>query len=394
LPPSGFEAFRISERAHARTLLDAIGSGTTSPVASLAAIRAEALDAGTVLIEYFLGERRGWLWLVSRDAFESFALPGRSTIEPLVHRYYEALTARNAKIPGEAPEGRAQRLREAETSEQKSAAELSRMLLSPVRARLAGRRVLIVDDGPLRLAPFAALGVENEVVLVPSASYLVQARRAAGKAASSQKILILADPVFDTAGGAFPRLPQTRREAETIAALSPAGQVEKRLDYDASLASLRRASTAGFGTIHIATHAVVDSRHPELSGIILSQVDRNGKPQPGVLRLREIYNLHLNTGLVTLSACETAVGKDVSGEGMIGLSHAFLCAGAQRVVASLWKVEDAATAKLMESFYRGLYARKLSPPAALRAAQNELRADARWRSPYYWAGFVIEGDWR
>src|SRR4029077_6353868 len=127
------------------------------------------------------------------------------------------------------------------------------------------------------------------------------------------------------------------------------------------------------------------SAHPELSGVVLSLVDRQGKSQDGFLRLHEIYNLKLSADLVVFSACQTGLGQEIRGEGLVGLTRGFMYAGAQRVVASLWKVDDFATAQLMKQFYVGMLKDKLPPAAALRAAQLEMMKDKRWSSPYYWA---------
>src|SRR5207302_9971410 len=119
-----------------------------------------------------------------------------------------------------------------------------------------------------------------------------------------------------------------------------------------------------------------------------------GAPQNGYLRLPDIYNMRLDADLVVLSACQTALGKQIKGEGLIGLTRAFMYAGAPRVVASLWEVSDRATAELMKRFYHGILQERLRPAAALHAAQVEMARDPRWASPYYWAGFVFQGDWR
>jgi CHAT domain-containing protein len=122
-------------------------------------------------------------------------------------------------------------------------------------------------------------------------------------------------------------------------------------------------------------------------------VDRNGNPTDGFLRLHEVYDLSLAADLVVLSGCRTALGKEVKGEGLLGLTRGFLYAGASRVMASLWPVRDRATAELMRRFYRGLLQDGLPPAAALRAAQRSLRRDPRWRDPFYWAPFILQGDW-
>ncbi len=400
------DAFLISERAHGRTLLDSIGSRTdaTSRLARLADVQSTVLDSKTALLEYFLGDRRSWLWLVTHNSFHSYPLPRRAVLESLIRRYYTALTARSLSLPNETLEQHFLRIRTADADQHKIAAQLSAILLGPIETRIKGRRLLIADDGFLRLAPFSTLVPGVDIVLVPSASYLAEAYRTPAANLANEKMLILADPVFDasdprvsppqTSAGEFPRLPQTRTEANLIANLRSPSQVEEKLDFDASLNALRKAGQSNFGVIHIATHTVVDNQRLEMSALILSLVNKDGKPQPGILRLRDIYDLHLQTGLVTLSSCESGLGRELGGEGMIGLSHALLFAGAKRVVASLWKVEDSATSKLMQSFYLGVLKRNLPPAAALRAAQSELRSDPRWQAPYYWAAFVIEGDGR
>jgi CHAT domain-containing protein len=145
--------------------------------------------------------------------------------------------------------------------------------------------------------------------------------------------------------------------------------------------------------LHFATHGLLNSERPELSGLVFSLIDQKGKPQDGFLRLHEIYNLQLNADLVVLSACETGLGKEIKGEGLIGLTRGFMYAGAPRVVASLWNVEDLATAEMMKLFYRGIFKDGLPAGAALRAAQLELSRQTRWASPYFWAGFALHGEW-
>jgi CHAT domain-containing protein len=122
-------------------------------------------------------------------------------------------------------------------------------------------------------------------------------------------------------------------------------------------------------------------------------VDERGRPQQGFLQLSDIYLLTLSADLVVLSACQTGLGRDMKGEGMIGLTRGFFYAGASRVVASLWNIDDAATAELMRKFYEGILIQKLAPAAALRSAQLETRKQRRYRSPYYWAGFTVQGKW-
>jgi CHAT domain-containing protein len=195
-------------------------------------------------------------------------------------------------------------------------------------------------------------------------------------------------------GGGIPRLPFTRREAESIFSLVPAGEGLKAVDFSASRAGVLDGSLAQYRVVHFATHGLLNSKHPELSGVVLSLVDESGRPSDGFLRLSDIYGLNLPADLVVLSACQTALGKEIRGEGMVGLTRGFMYAGASRVAASLWRVDDAGTAELMSRFYRGMLKEKLSPAEALRAAKASMLAQPRWRSPYYWAAFELQGDWR
>jgi CHAT domain-containing protein len=192
----------------------------------------------------------------------------------------------------------------------------------------------------------------------------------------------------------FPRLSSSLREARAISSLVPPDQLFLALGFQASRAAALRPELAQYRNLHFATHGVLDSRRPELSKLVLSLYDERGTPQDGFLRLNDVYNLRLDADLVVLSACQTALGQEVRGEGLIGLTRGFMYAGAARVLASLWSVEDRATADLMGDFYRGMLRQGLSPAAALRKAQLEMAKNPTRKSPYYWAGFSLQGEWR
>jgi CHAT domain-containing protein len=145
--------------------------------------------------------------------------------------------------------------------------------------------------------------------------------------------------------------------------------------------------------VHFATHGYLDTARSGLSAIVLSMIDDQGNPQDGFLRTHDIYNLKLPAELVVLSACETGLGKDVKGEGIEGLTRGFMYAGARRVVVSLWNVNDKATAALMQRLYVEMLRQRKTPSAALRAAQIQLLRTRQWQSPYYWAAFVMQGEW-
>jgi CHAT domain-containing protein len=196
-------------------------------------------------------------------------------------------------------------------------------------------------------------------------------------------------------GAALPRLLGSRREAGALAALLPAGRARTALDFAASRQLAISGELGRYRRVHFATHGLLDDVHPELSGIVLSLVDERGREQDGFLRLHDIYELDLGAELVVLSACQTGLGKEVAGEGLLGLNRAFFYAGAPRVVSTLWKVDDRATAELMRRFYAEMLGpRRLPPSAALRSAQLAVAGEMRWASPYYWAGFVLQGEWR
>ena len=168
----------------------------------------------------------------------------------------------------------------------------------------------------------------------------------------------------------------------------------KATGFSANLNTALSPELRNYRMIHLATHAVLDTQRPSLSGVVLSLVDERGRPQPGYLRAIDIYGMDLSAELVTLSACQTAIGREFKGEGMVGLSRAFMQAGTKRVVASLWKVDDYATAELMTHFYKEMFINGKRPAAALQSAQIHVSEQKRWQAPYYWAGFVLQGEWR
>ena len=192
----------------------------------------------------------------------------------------------------------------------------------------------------------------------------------------------------------FERLRFTRLEADKIVAQARERDNLKALDFDADLSTVTSAGLDQYRIVHFATPGLLNSQHPELSGIVLSLVDKQGRTQDGFLRAHDIYNLKLRADLVVLSACKTALGKDVKGEGIAGLTRGFMYAGAAGVVASLWDVKDDATAELMERFYRSMLRDGLRPADALRTAQVSMLKELRWEAPYYWAAFTLQGEWR
>jgi len=385
---------------------------------TLAELQRGYLDANTLLLEYSLGTERSFVWAVTGMTFRSFELPGRLAIDRLARRAYAELSGKGT------PQA------------DSSLAELSRAVLGPVAALLGSRRLLVVTEGALQYVPFSALPsprtpatpliVGNEVVSLPSASTIAVIRRGMEKSRRADgTVAVLADPVFGAddprlaspkagsaphaqptaAGNAergspepkvaeFDRLPSTRREAEAILSLAAPPNRFSALDFDASLATATSGVLSRYRFVHLASHGVLNSAHPELSGIVLSLVDRAGHPQSGLLQTTDIFNLNLHAELVVMSACRTALGAEVRGEGLVGLTRAFLYAGSPRVVASLWTVPDLSTAELMARFYRFMLVDGLRPAAALRRAQVSIWNEGRWARPYYWAAFTLQGEWK
>jgi CHAT domain-containing protein len=418
-------------------------------------VQTKLLDQDSLLLEYSLGEARSFVWAATPTSSKSFELPKRSVIEASARRVYELLTARSKVVPNERPEQRQIRVELADQEFPRAAAELSRMLLGPVASQLGSKRLLIVAEGALQYVPFGALPipkdeggsmkderanpihpsaftphpliVDHEIVSLPSASVLAALRQKTSSGSPATKaVAVLADPVFSRDDSRVPgsragrtasapdqslpadvvrsaeesglkdfvRLRFSRAEADAIAQLVPESQKLEAVDFVANRATATSADLNQYRIVHFATHGLINSRHPELSGIVLSLVDQKGQPQNGFLRLYEIYNLRLNADLVVLSACQTALGKEIKGEGLIGLTRGFMYAGAPRVVASLWRIDDRATAELMTRFYRGMLKDGLRPAAALRAAQVSMWKDNRWSGPHYWAAFTIQGEWK
>jgi len=354
--------------------------------------------------------------VVTREQVRAVALADRRTIEEAATRVYEGLRM----APSGPPSAR-------------DLQALAELVLTPIAPLLTKGRLLIAADGALQYVPFAALPVvgadgtpqplvqTREIVGLPSLSVLVSQRAATRPERPSKTVAVFADPVFDRADpriafadapvvhpaqaqlatrssalstGKLARLPFTAQEAAAIESLVPERDRFVALGFQASRATLLGMPLDDYRVIHFATHGVIDTRYPDLSGLALSGFDTAGTPTRGLLGLRDIYALDLNADLVVLSACETALGRDIRGEGLLGLTQGFVYAGAKGVVASLWPVTDRATAELMRRFYDHMLRDGLRPADALRHAQLSIADEPRWSHPYYWSAFVLLGDWQ
>jgi len=422
------------------------GSLVIQPL-GLKSVQERVTGADTLLLEYSLGEERSYLWAISKESVFSYELPGRAEIESLAKNVYDSLTAHHP-LDGESISQTQARKVAANEQLPAQIENLSRVLLGPVANQLGAKRLLIVADGGLQYIPFqiltkpsnsasvdpAALVIaperqplvaHHEIVNQSSASALALLMEDTGKRKQPvNSVAVFADPVFEAddprinarkparngnlipetphalrdvgapgSGERIPRLRGSQDEAEAILHAAPWGSGLKVLGFDASRARAMRSDIASYRIVHFATHGLFNNEHPELSGVVLSLFDEDGHAQQGFLRLHDIYNLELPVELVVLSACNTGLGKDVKGEGLIGLTRGFMYAGASSVVASLWKVDDDATAELMRLFYGYMLQDGLPPAAALREAQMTMSKQKRWESPHLWAGFIIQGQY-
>jgi CHAT domain-containing protein/tetratricopeptide (TPR) repeat protein len=404
----------------------------------------QLLDEETVLIEYALGRERSYAWTVTTATVHGYALPPQADIEQAARAAYTLVTARSTAVTGESPRAKQDRIAEADRQTPAAVQALSRLVLAPLQADLRHKRIVVVADGALQYVPFGMLSLDvsdaaprpliadAEVVSAPSASAVaVQRRAVAERSAPTKGIAIIADPVFssrdarvvaaraqpiseaapadsaatrilahlaassgDAGGLTIPRLPFTADEARQIESVAGAMSHLTALGFRASRSTTLDPDLANYRYVHFATHGYLDAERPDLSALVLSLVDARGNPQDGFLRAHDVYNLSLRADLVVLSACETGLGKEIKGEGLVGLTRGFMYAGAARVAVSLWSVSDRATADLMRTFYQAMLAGGQRPAAALRAAQLDMIKRKAWSAPYYWAAFVLQGDWQ
>jgi tetratricopeptide (TPR) repeat protein len=413
-------------------------------------------DGNTILLEYALGDERSYLWAVTADSVRSYELPSRATLEDAGREVYGLITARQA-VSEKIDLSYHANVDASDRLFNEKALRLSRMLLGPVAGQLGNKRLLVVTEGVLQYIPWDALPMPtrrtdgqnanaeigpsgfqdlspliaaHEIIALPSISTLAAIRREQRQPSLQNKVVaVLADPVFNAddervqidggrraavtlsnhgqesnrltsrdseglkrSGGPM-RLAHTSEEADAILAAAPRGAAMVAKGFDANRETAMSPEVGQYQILHLATHGLINSEHPELSGIALTMVNRDGTDAHGFLQLHDIYNLKLSADLTVLSACDTALGKDIKGEGLIGLTRGFMYAGSRSVVASLWKVDDRATSVLMGHFYKAMLQDGMPPAAALRSAKERMRQEKSWSAPYFWAGFVLQGEY-
>lgn len=440
-----------------RTASPRYASLTSNKPMTLAEVQQNVLDDQTVLVEYALQNDDSYLFAVSKSAVSLYKLPSRGTVDKLATDLRAQLIPsklqrrivgidvaeanRGLGIASSAP---------AETAAFVTASNaLYKTVLEPAAAIIGEKRLLVVADGALNYVPFevllktadagdfASLGYlvkSNEIVYAPSASVVGAIKQQRAKS-TSRALLVIADPVFNSndarakkgtaaatadadvrglgiqsaladvdgntpasnatmEGLPLARLNGTRVEAEQISKLAKTsgGQADVWLDLDASEENLGTRDISKYRIIHVATHGLLNAERPQFTGVVLSLV--GNKTRDGFVRTDEVFNLRLGSPLVMLSACETGLGKEKRGEGVMGLTRAFMYAGAPTVGVSLWSVADKSTADLMTDFYQRLLSASTGTTSgSLRGAQLAMISGKKYSAPFYWAPFVLVGDW-
>ena len=431
---------------------------TANKPLTLAEVQQNVLDDKTALVEYALYGDESYLFVATKSGVNLFKLPGRANIEKLAMDLRAQLipSKLQRRIVGidVAEANRGLGVASAAPEEVGPFATASnalyKVVLEPAAGIIGDKRLMIVADGALNYIPFEVLlkSVEtgdfsslgyliksNEVIYAPSASVVGAIKQQRAKA-TGRAILVIADPVFnsndaraqkrtgtpasdadvrglgiqsavaDVAGSSpapnaameglpLSRLNGTRTEAEEISKLAKTsgGQADVWLDLDANEDNLGTRDISKYRIIHVATHGLLNSERPQFTGVVLSLV--GNKTHDGFVRTDEVFNLRLGSPLVMLSACETGLGKEKRGEGVMGLTRAFMYAGAPTVGVSLWSVADKSTAGLMTDFYKRLLStgEGTTTSSALRGAQLAMISGKKYSAPFYWAPFVLVGDW-
>jgi CHAT domain-containing protein len=420
-------------------------------------IQTQELGPDTLLLEYALGEERSYLWVVSPTEVNSFTLAGRARLAAAAHDFRKLLTRENQDANfNELYEREANKLGRLLLGDAAPLLASKRLVIVcdaelqyvPFSALGTPQATQPPKGGvAARNAPFEPLLSGHEIVMQPSLSTLAAMRQLNGHRQTGPfKLAVIANPVFDRedervkthiappkpgraasptggepapgaqqnkfssaaklrrsvdevhlagADASIPPLYFSREEAEAIYRLAKPRGAMLYTDFAANRQTFTGGTLSRYSIIHISTHALLNNNHPELSGIVLSRVDEQGGTQDGFLQLYEVYNLNLPADLVVLSACQTALGKEIKGEGLLSLTRGFMYAGASRVSATLWEVDDEASKELMILFYRKMLIENLPPAAALRESQLAMwRRKGRMSNPYFWAPFILQGEWR
>ena len=376
----------------------------------LARIQQQVLnDDDTVLLEYVLGTDKSYVWAITRDSFTAHEITG--DVGKAAETVYNL-----SKDPAKGHENELTQ----------ATRVLSDMVLSPVASHLNKRRIIVIADGALHYIPFQMLPspssnaeplvVQHDIINAPSASILGELREeVAGRGVRSKVLAAFGNPALgpaqqsakasqqlraiDVSGDNFDlstigQLFFAEREINSLREIATPAATFTATGFAANRKQLFSMDFSQYAILHFATHGLLDPTRPEHSGILLSMIDDQGKKQEGFITLQDVYTLRAPVDLVVLSACRTGLGKEIRGEGLVGLTRGFMYAGATTVVASLWKVDDEATAELMKRFYTEMLQNRKTPDEALRIAQDSIRQIPRWSAPHNWAGFTLQGEYQ
>jgi len=357
----------------------------------------QALPKKTVLLEFALGDSASLLWVVQRDHSAMYKLPERTVIETMVHRLRDAIAK-----PGS---GDAMMLSTALT--------LYHTLLAPGQAALdKAQTIIVVPDGALFELPFDALirgdgqpdaPISHQwfvarkwaTVYAPSATVYAQLHARTEQRSYARDLFAVGNP--DYSGLSMPAndplapLPYAQKEVEAIGAKVKPERRAVLTGREATEAAVKQElRTESPRVVHLATHGLVDATEPARSSVALA----SGQGEDGFFHTLEIVSTPTRSDLIVMSACESARGRVSRGEGVVGLSRAFLGAGAESVVASLWSVSDESTAELMRVFYERMFGKKESASRALQDARIALLDSPKFSHPFYWSPFVVTGTER
>ncbi len=393
------------------------------PVFNLKEFQNSVLDEDTVLLEFFIGKEESYLWLISKDNFEVFLLPECKNLDTEVGKLLKLLKSRS-NFNNHNNEEYQKIVQESDKEYRELSKVISKKLLGKVYSKIKGKRWLIIPDGKLHYLPFSSLPepnnpnfvwllVNNEIIFGPSAT-MVKIIKESKKlnSANSKDFLVFSNPVFantllskntssksegnvDKNSSDLNRLLPlkfSKREANTIFEIFDSKNSTHYEGYEANRDNFMKQNFTNYEVIHFATHGLYYDKKPEKSGILLSQHSKNGKRINEFIRLHDIYNKSLTANLVVLSACDTAIGEELHGEGILSLTNGFLQIGAKSVVSSHWKVNDYPTQLLMKYFYEFLSDETMTNSEALREAKLKLYRETDYKAPFYWAAFTIHGD--
>jgi CHAT domain-containing protein len=386
-------------------------------------IETASVNSGETYLEYALGENSSYLWIIDQGRLTSYTLPPRDEIEDMAKKWRSLVISSEGQANSSSSRDRAQldRGRDLQQLSVKLSCALIGNAVGPQMKRL-----VIVPDGDLAMLPFTVMQVnacssmpgpplitEHDIIQTPSLSVFLSHKAPKSNNHYKGEVAVVADPVFDQddqrfrlaqesgssrvlgspqsikADASLPRLLNTKFEAESIQIALGSDQVHLFLGFDANLNTVLSPEMQNYRIWHLATHGVYDEARPEFSGLVFSLVASNRKPVYGLLKAQDIAHMQLRPELVVLSACNSAAGETLSGEGIMGLSYSFLRAGVKQVISTLWNIDDTISKDLMAGFYQEMMHNGNDAAEALRTSQLAVLHRHHNSAPYFWAGFEL-----